>query len=41
MSISMLKKKWLVSQLATLNSLDVLQVHLVRVFLEQVLPHAQ
>ena len=34
-------KKRLVSQLATLNSLDVLQVHLVRVFLEQVLPHAQ
>ena len=35
------KKKWLVSQLAILNRLNVLQVQLVRVLLEQVLPHAK
>ena len=35
------KEKWLASQLATLNRLNVLQVQLVRVLLEQVLPHAQ
>ena len=33
--------KWLVSQLATLNRFNVLQVHLVRVLLEKILPHAQ
>ena len=38
---SMLKKKQLVSQLATLNRFNVLQVHLVRVLLEQVLSHAK
>ena len=42
MSSSMLKKKAAsISQLATLNRFNVLQVHLVRVFLEQVLPHAK
>ena len=35
------KKKQLVSQLATLNRFNVLQVHLVRVLLEQVLSHAK
>ena len=35
------KKAASISQLATLNRFNVLQVHLVRVFLEQVLPHAQ
>ena len=35
------KKAASISQLATLYRLNVLQVHLVRVFLEQVLPHAK
>ena len=38
---SMLKKSGQLSKLATLNRFNVLQIHLVRVFLEQVLPHAQ
>ena len=41
-SNSMLKKKAAsISQLATLYCFNVLQVQLVRVLLEQVLPHAQ
>ena len=35
------KKAASISQLATLNRFNVLQVHLVRIFLEQVLPHAK
>lgn len=35
------KREQLASQLATLNRFNVLQVHLVRVLLEQVLSHAQ
>ena len=33
--------KWLASNLATLNRFNVLKIQLIRVLLEQVLPHAQ